>query len=53
LGTVGDLQDVIGLAKLSVLQVRADPRVASIVPGRLDQQPARERGAGLRDRALA
>ena len=52
LGAVGDLQDVVGLAGLAVGQRRADPRRAAVVPGRLDQQPAGERRAGLGDRAL-
>ena len=51
--SVGDLQDVVGLALLAVLEGRADPWVASVVPGRLDQQPPCERRAGLRDRPLA
>ncbi len=52
LGAVGDRQDVVGLAGLAVGQRRAEPRLAAVVPGRLDQQPAGERRPGLGDRAL-
>ena len=50
LGAVGDLQDVVGLPGLAIAQGGADPRRAAVVPGGLDQQPPRERAAGLGDR---
>ena len=34
---VGDLQDVLGLALLTVSEGRTDPWWASVVPGRLDE----------------
>jgi len=52
LSAVCDLQDVVGLALLAVFQGDADPWFACVVPRRLDEQSARERRAGLRDRAL-
>jgi len=53
LGAPGDLEDVRGLALLAVAESGADPRLAQVVPGGLNQEPARVAGAGLRDRALA
>jgi hypothetical protein len=53
LGAPGDLQDVIGLAGLAVLQGDPDPRLAGVVPGGLDQEPAGDPRAGLGDRAMA
>jgi hypothetical protein len=53
LGAPGDLQHVVGLAGLAVAQRGADRRLASIVPGRLDQQPAGGTRAALGDLALA
>jgi hypothetical protein len=43
LGAVSDLQDVVGLALLAIAECRPDPWGSSVVPGRLDQQPASER----------
>ena len=42
LRAVSDLQDMIGLALLAVVERRPDPWLASVVPGRLDEQPASE-----------
>lgn len=53
LGVVADRQDVVGLSELAVGQRGAEPGVAAVVPGGLDQQPAGEHRAGLRDRCLA
>lgn len=49
----GDLEDVVGLAGAPLGEGGADARPCQVVPGRLDQQPPRVAGAGLRDRALA
>ena len=49
LGTVGDLQDVIGLPFLAVGQGRADTRFAGVVPSGLDKEAAGELRSGLRD----
>jgi hypothetical protein len=43
LGAVGDLVDVVGLSGLALGERDPDPRLASVVPGGLDQQPASER----------
>ena len=43
---------MLGLSLLSVLQGRADPRLAVVLPGGLDQQPASETGPCLGDLAL-
>lgn len=51
LGAPGDLEDVVRLALLTVLESRADPGWALIVPGRFDQKPAGVTAAGLGDRA--
>src|SRR5215212_6292704 len=53
LGPPGDLQDVVGLAGLAVFERDPDPRLACVMPGRLDQEPPRDPRAGLRDRTLA
>jgi hypothetical protein len=53
LGVVCDLKDVIWLALLTVLQRRADPGIAAVMPGCLNQQTARQRRAGLGDRSSA
>jgi hypothetical protein len=42
LGTIGDLQDMLGLAKLAIAEGHPDSRGASVVPGGLDEQPASE-----------
>ena len=52
LGAPRDLQDVVGLAGLAVFERHADPRGALVVPGGLDEQPARVARTGLGDRAL-
>jgi hypothetical protein len=36
-----DLQDLIGLTGLAVGERDADPRLARVAPGGLDQEPAR------------
>ena len=46
-----DLEDVVGLAGLTVVERDADARLAQVVPGGLDEDPAGEAGAGLSDRA--
>jgi hypothetical protein len=43
LGAVSDLQHMVGLALLAVAECRPDPWWASVVPSRLDEQPASER----------
>ena len=48
-----DREDVRGLAGLAALEWLALGRRPTVVPGRLDQQPARVARAGFRDRALA
>jgi hypothetical protein len=53
LGVVSDLQNVVGLTVLAVGQGRADPWLPGVLPGGLDQQPARERRPGLGDRPLS
>jgi hypothetical protein len=53
LRAVGDLQDVLGLPGLAVAEGHADPGLAGVVPGRLDQQPPGEGRPRLRDRPLA
>jgi hypothetical protein len=52
LGTVSDLQDMLGLALLAVLEGHPDPGVSSVVPGRLDEQPSSEARPRLGDRPL-
>lgn len=47
----GDLEDVVGLSGLAVVERDADPGLAQVVPGGLDEDPAGEGGAGLGDRA--
>jgi hypothetical protein len=51
LGAPGELEDVVGLAGLAVVERDADPRLAQVVPGGLDEDAAGEAGAGLGDRA--
>ena len=52
LGARGDLQDVVGLARLAVGEGDADPRRSGVVPGRLDQEAAGDPRTGLGDRPL-
>jgi hypothetical protein len=52
LRAVGDLQNMLGLALLAVFEGHPDPWGASVVPGRLDQQPASEARSRLGDRPL-
>jgi hypothetical protein len=52
LGAVSDLQNMIGLALLAVAERYPDPWVSPVVPGCLDEQPASEARARLRDRSL-
>jgi hypothetical protein len=47
LGTVCDLQNMVGLALLTVLEGHPDPWGAAVVPGGLDQQPASKARTGL------
>src|SRR4051794_37352382 len=49
----GDRDHVLGLAGLAPCDLAARARAAAIVPGRLDEQPARVARARLRDRAEA
>ena len=43
LRAIGDLQDVVGLAGLAGVLGDADPWIAAVVPGGLDEQSARQR----------
>ena len=52
LGAVADRKDVFGLAGLAIDQGGAQPRRAAVMPRGLDEQPAGQQRAGLRDRAL-
>jgi hypothetical protein len=52
LGAVGDRHDVLGLLVLAGFQGRADPGLAGVVPGGLDEQPAGQGAAGFGDRSL-
>src|SRR5213596_247118 len=53
LAAPGDLQHLGRLALVAGGERGADPRSAAVLPGGLDQQPARVAGACLGDRALA
>lgn len=47
-----DLQDVVRLPLLAAEQRLPDPRVAGVVPSRLDQQPSGDARPGFGDRSL-